>query len=74
VTFDYGAPGHECSSCGGLSVSGGRCPACGQPMREVDDVVEAAVALALRSGARVETVTDDGGLDALGGIGALLRF
>jgi hypothetical protein len=35
--------------------------------------VEAAVATAYRSGARVETVLGDG-LSELGGIGALLRF
>ena len=40
----------------------------------VADVVESAVAVALRQGARVETVTQDGRLQALDGIGALLRF
>jgi peptide chain release factor subunit 1 len=74
VVFDFAAPGHECSSCGALGESGGRCRVCGEAMRPVDDVVEAAVALALRSGATVESVTQDGRLEALGGIGALLRF
>ena len=74
VALAFAAPGHECPSCGALRETGGRCPACGERLREVDDVVEAAVALALRNGARVETVTEDGALDEIGGIGALLRF
>ena len=41
---------------------------------EVPDVVEAAVAHALRQGCRVETFSEDGALAGLGGIGALLRF
>jgi len=36
--------------------------------------VEAAVALAVRQGSRVETVTLDDALRAAGGIGALLRY
>ena len=40
----------------------------------VPDVVEAAVAHALRQGCRVETFSEDGALAGLGGIGALLRF
>jgi peptide chain release factor subunit 1 len=74
VASDLRAPGHECPGCGALATSGGRCPSCGGAMREVDDVVEAAVALAFRTGARVETVTQGGGLEAMGGIGSLLRF
>jgi peptide chain release factor subunit 1 len=74
VALAFAAPGHECPSCGALREAGGRCPACGERLREVDDVVEAAVALALRSGATVETITEDGALDQIGGVGALLRF
>ena len=74
VALSFAAPGHECPSCGALREAGGRCPACGERLRGVDDVVEAAVALALRSGATVETITEDGALDQIGGVGALLRF
>ena len=38
------------------------------------DIVEAAVAQALRRGARVETITEDGRFETLGSVGALLRF
>jgi peptide chain release factor subunit 1 len=73
VSIDLSHPGAVCRSCGRLATTGRACPSCGARMHEVPDVVEAAVAAALRSGARVETVLD-GGLDELGGIGALLRF
>jgi peptide chain release factor subunit 1 len=74
VAFDFRAPGFECLRCGFLTEKGGPCPVDGTKMREVPDVVESAVTMALRHGARVETVTQDGGLRAVGGIGALLRF
>jgi peptide chain release factor subunit 1 len=74
LAFDLQAPGYECPRCGLLAEKKGPCPVDGEPMRGVSDVVESAVAMALRQGARVETVTQDGGLRAMGGIGALLRF
>jgi peptide subunit release factor 1 (eRF1) len=43
-------------------------------MEPVPDVVEEAVARALRQGCRVETVVHPDGLVQYGGIGALLRF
>jgi peptide subunit release factor 1 (eRF1) len=49
-------------------------PACGSKMDPVPDVVEEAVAQALRQGCRVETVLHPEGLARYGGIGALLRF
>jgi peptide chain release factor subunit 1 len=73
VSIDLSAPGSVCDRCGRLATSSGSCPACGERARRVPDVVETAVATALRSGARVETVLG-GGLEALGRIGALLRF
>jgi peptide chain release factor subunit 1 len=74
VASDLSAPGFECPGCGALAQEGGPCTACGEPRRPVPDVVESAVAMALRQGARVETVTQDGRLRVLDGIGALLRF
>jgi peptide chain release factor subunit 1 len=74
VSFDLTAPGYECPGCGALALEGGPCAVCGGPKRPVQDVVESAVALALRQGARVETIAEDGRLRALDGIGALLRF
>jgi peptide subunit release factor 1 (eRF1) len=74
MAFEFHAPGHECPSCGRLSIRGGRCEACGSETRQVPDVAESAVAQALRQGCRVETVTGETSLQEAGGIGALLRF
>lgn len=73
VSIDLSAPGSACGDCGRLTSGDGRCPSCGGELSSIPDVVEAAVATAYRSGARVETVLGDG-LSELGGIGALLRF
>jgi peptide chain release factor subunit 1 len=76
VSMDLHVPGRECPSCGRLTERGPRCPTCRSQTREVPDVIEAAVAQALRQGSRVETIpdADDGEFAKLGGIGALLRF
>ena len=73
VSIDLGSPGTACPVCGRLADEGETCPTCGSPIRRVPDVVEAAVAEAVRHGCRVDTVNGDG-LSTLGGIGALLRF
>lgn len=73
VAFDLARPGAACPRCGRLATEASACPTCGAPMAAVPDVVEAAVAVALRSGARVETIVEGAWLgDA--GIGAVLRF
>ena len=74
VAMDLRAPGRECPACGRLAERGRRCRRCGAETKDVPDVVEAAVALALRQGCRVETVAGDGAFAQAGGIGALLRF
>jgi peptide chain release factor subunit 1 len=74
VAMDLRAPGRECPSCGRLAERGQRCRRCGATTKDVPDVVEAAVAAALRQRCRVETVSEDGAFAEMGGIGALLRF
>ena len=74
VGLDLSAPGFSCPNCGRLSERGTRCPACGSTMEPVADVVEEAVARAVRQGSRVETIVHPDGLARYGGIGALLRF
>jgi peptide chain release factor subunit 1 len=74
VGLDLSAPGFSCPKCGRLSERGTRCPACGSTMEAVADVVEEAVARAVRQGSRVETIVHPDGLARYGGIGALLRF
>jgi len=74
VGLDLSAPGFSCPTCGRLTERGTRCPACGTTMEPVADVVEEAVARAVRQGSRVETIVHPDGLARYGGIGALLRF
>jgi peptide chain release factor subunit 1 len=74
VGLDLSAPGFSCPNCGRLTERGTRCPACGSTMKPVADVVEEAVARAVRQGSRVETIVHPDGLARYGGIGALLRF
>jgi peptide subunit release factor 1 (eRF1) len=73
VSVEAAAPGFACAACGRLAIEAGPCATCGGATEPVPDVVDAAVTAALRTGARVETVMGDG-LDAMGGIGALLRY
>lgn len=62
--------GVRCPHCGWLDVGGRLCPGCQSKVEDVPDVVDLAVATALRQGARVETLSQVG--DAP--VGALLRF
>ncbi|HZP91133.1 MAG TPA: Vms1/Ankzf1 family peptidyl-tRNA hydrolase [Actinomycetota bacterium] len=73
VWLECSSPGGRCPSCGRLEEHDGSCPRCGVRLEPVPDVVEAAVASALRQGCRVETVVVDG-LAASGGIGGFLRY
>jgi peptide chain release factor subunit 1 len=74
VSIDLSAPGRLCRTCGRLTTRRGRCPTCGSETEEIPDVVDAAVAAAFRGGSRVEIVAEDGAMEPLEGVGALLRF
>jgi peptide chain release factor subunit 1 len=74
VALDRHEPGTMCAACGWLAEREGRCPACGSSLGRIPDVVDAAVARAVRAGSRVDTVVDGGLLEPAGGVGALLRF
>jgi peptide subunit release factor 1 (eRF1) len=78
VSLGMEAEGVRCAACGHLAGGGARCPMCGSKTEREPDLVEEAVEAALRRGCRVETVpaTTPGAdrLEALGGMGALLRF
>jgi len=75
VAPGVGAPGRRCTGCGRLVAGSDEiaCPDCQGATEPVLDVVEAAVAAALRQGAAVE-VCDVPALDDLGHIGAVERF
>ncbi len=74
VSRGYAVEGWRCNGCGCLAPVGRRCPACGDDMVHVDDVVEDAVQEALAQNCRVTVLVDSADLDVLGRIGALLRF
>jgi peptide chain release factor subunit 1 len=75
VSFGFRAEGVRCSSCGLLAAGGRRCRTCRGSLQPVRDVVESAVAAALRQNARVETLSYLGPEQANGHeVGALLRY
>lgn len=74
VSSGYSETGWRCERCGVLAAVGRRCRLCGEPMEEVDDVVEEAVDQAMSHSCRVEVCLGNADLDVLGRIGALLRF
>jgi peptide chain release factor subunit 1 len=73
VPFGVAAEGVKCTRCGWLGTSGTRCRACGGPTERVVDVVESAVAKAIRQSSRVETLSNWEGREKAE-VGALLRF
>jgi peptide subunit release factor 1 (eRF1) len=73
---DFRCPGFECTKCGALfSIERPSCFYCGEPIADVQDVVERAVEHALRNDAKIEIVRREAAtsLDSLGGIGAFLK-
>ncbi|MEA2724329.1 MAG: peptide chain release factor subunit 1 [Gemmatimonadales bacterium] len=70
--------GSECSTCGRLEPGTlATCPACGNPMRPVHNVVHRAMARTIEQAGRVEVVHGEAARrlqEAGGGLGALLRF
>ena len=69
VPMDAQSAGRRCPSCGLLAAEGTTCPRCGGEMEPVADIVDAAVAAALRLRTRVEAVTGGSAV-----VGALLRY
>ncbi len=72
------APGSRCARCGLLSTQAEAtvCPACGEPMTRVTDLVEALAERVLDQNGRVEEVRGHAAerLQARGGIAALARY
>ncbi|HUP01780.1 MAG TPA: Vms1/Ankzf1 family peptidyl-tRNA hydrolase [Gemmatimonadota bacterium] len=73
--FD-GRPGWQCPQCRvlGQPPRPAACPFCGAPLPEEIDLREAMVRRAERTGRRVEIVESHPELEALDGVGALLRY
>jgi len=76
VKEGFRAGGRECPNCGYLDAmpAGGTCPACGNQMRPVEDVVDRAVRIAFDRHVKVHFVEGDEEFEQMGNIGGLLRF
>lgn len=75
VSRDFHAEAVECPNCRHLDTRMVRtCAVCGHQTREVSDVSDALVDLALRNGAEIKFIDGDRDLEKAGRVGALLRF
>lgn len=75
VPLGVSATGASCTACGRLALNGRSCRTCRAPLEPVADVIDSAVAAALRQRSRVETLSFSEG-DGPNGtdVGALLRY
>ena len=75
MTSDYVARAVECTGCGHLDSHLVRyCPLCGRTTRQLDDVCEALVPIAIKNNIGLVLVPRDETFDRVGNIAALLRF
>lgn len=75
VGRDFQAHAVECTNCGHLDTRMVRtCAACAHETREITDVSDMLVDLALRNAAEVRFIEGDDELEKAGNVGALLRF
>jgi peptide subunit release factor 1 (eRF1) len=75
MTSDYTARAVECTSCGHMdSHLVPYCPLCGRATRQLDDICEALVPVAIKNNIGLVLVPRDETIDRVGNIAALLRF
>jgi peptide subunit release factor 1 (eRF1) len=75
MTQDYSARASECTNCGYLdSHLVPFCAVCGNATRELEDVCEAMIPMAVRRDVELLYLQNDPELDRVGNIAALLRF
>ena len=75
IAENYKSRAVECPHCGHLDAHlGSSCVACGRPTRELADVSEAIIPLAIRRDIELFYLKDHENLDRAGNIAALLRF
>jgi peptide subunit release factor 1 (eRF1) len=75
VSRDFKSEAVECTNCGHLDTRMvSTCAVCGQKTRELSDVSDALVDLALRNGAEIRFVDSNPELEKAGRVSALLRF
>lgn len=72
---NYSAPAVLCSNCGHIDAHLiAACVACGRLTRELPDVCDAIIPIAIRRSIELFYLKEDDGLDRAGNIAALLRF
>lgn len=75
VSRDFTGEAVECANCGHLDTRMvATCAVCGNTTRQMSDVSDALVDLALRNGAEIRFIENDPQLEKAGRVGALLRF
>jgi peptide subunit release factor 1 (eRF1) len=75
VSRDFKSDAVECTNCRHLDTRMvSSCAACGQKTRELSDVSDSLVDLALRNGAEIRFIDNDPELEKAGRVSALLRF
>jgi peptide subunit release factor 1 (eRF1) len=75
MASDYTARAVECTSCGHMdSHLVPYCPLCGRATRQLDDICEALVPVAIKNNIGLVLVPRDETIDRVGNIAALLRF
>jgi peptide subunit release factor 1 (eRF1) len=71
----FKASGSECRNCGHIEMrQASDCAVCGMPAGDVEDLADALIGKALRSGVEVLYIKEDEAFERAGHIGALLRF
>jgi peptide subunit release factor 1 (eRF1) len=71
----FHAPGVKCYNCGHMDIHvGPTCAVCGKENTELEDIGDAIVGHAIRTGVDIVHVPDDEEFDRIGRIAALLRF
>ena len=72
---NFQAPGVKCYHCGHMELHvTPACAVCGKPNTELEDIGDAIVGHAIRTGVEVQYIVSDEQFDNIGRIGALLRF
>jgi peptide subunit release factor 1 (eRF1) len=75
IGSSFSAPGVKCYSCGHMDLhSSPSCAVCGKENTQLDDLGDAIVGHAIRTGVELVYVTDDEEFDRIGRIASLLRF
>jgi peptide subunit release factor 1 (eRF1) len=75
IGSNFHAPGVKCYNCGHMDMHNAKaCAVCGKPNTELEDIGDAVVGHAIRTGVEMVYINDDEEFDRIGRIAALLRF